>query len=409
MFSTFLALALSALSLPGTPVVFTQARGAEPPRLVLLGAGGQFRVVLQDFYSATDPEVSFDGSHIAFAAKRMQTERYQIFEMNADGSGVRQITHSDSDCRQPVYQSRIFTLDEPKPWDQVAYVSNGSLHSVKLDGSAHQQLTFTPSQDADPLILPDGRMIYASQSRLFGVNLDGTDYALFLDRAGRAPAVTTQREVVFVESNGRLAAVHLDRPQHTYRALTTAADGIFHSLSSLPDGQLLAARKTTGTYGLVRFNPKTKTSVPVFDSPEFDDTQAKAIAPRSLPDGRGSVVDESDPTGRLYCQSVFTTDQPKTISGASRVRLVTAAGALGEADLEDDGSFHLQIPANRAVKVQLLDAKGELLRSSNWIWVRNKENRGCIGCHEDPELSPENRAAKAVIRKATPMHMGAGR
>lgn len=400
-----LLLAFSALALPSAPIVFTQTRGAEPPRLALLSPAGQVRALSQGFHSATDPEVYFDGARILFAAKRTQSDPYQIFEMNADGTAVRQITHSSTDCRQPVYQSRIFTLDEPQPWDQVAYVSNGSLHSVKLDGSAHQQLTFTPSQDADPLILPDGRMIYASQSRLFGVNLDGTDYALFLDRAARNPAVTTNREVVFVQPNGSLAAVHLDRPLFTYRLLTSA--GVFHSPSALPDGQLLAARKTAATFGLVRFDPRTKIATPVFDSPEYDDTQPRLVAPRGLPDGRGSVVDESVPTAHLYCQSVFTSDQPKLAATAKRVRLVTASGTLGETDLEDDGSFKLQIPANRAVKVQLIDAKGELLRSSSWIWTRNKENRGCIGCHEDPELSPDNREAKAVVKKAVPMLTGA--
>jgi hypothetical protein len=405
MFS--LLLALAAPILPAAPIVFTQARGDHPPRLALLSPAGQVRVLSHGFHSATDPEVYFDGTRILFAAKRTQTDPYQIFEMNADGAAIRQITQSKTDCRQPVYQSRFFTLDEPKPWDQVAYVGNGSLHSVKLDGSAHQQLTFTPAQDADPLVLPDGRMIYASQSRIFGVNLDGTDYALFLDRAGRSPAVSANREVIFVEPDGRLAAVHLDRPLFTYRPLTTAAAGVFHSPSGLPDGQFLAARKTTATFGLVRFNPKTKTSTPVFDSPEFDDTQARLVAPRPLPDGRGSVVDQREPTAKLYCQSVFTSDQPKMANAARKVRLVTATRTLGEAELEDDGSFHLQIPANQAIKVQLLDARGELLRSSSWIWARNKENRGCIGCHEDPELSPDNREAKAVIRKAVPMHTGA--
>jgi hypothetical protein len=37
-------------------------------------------------------------------------------------------------------------------------------------------------------------------------------------------------------------------------------------------------------------------------------------------------------------------------------------------------------------------------RTCKWIWVRNKEPRGCIGCHEDGELTPENRMVKAVTR-----------
>ena len=36
------------------------------------------------------------------------------------------------------------------------------------------------------------------------------------------------------------------------------------------------------------------------------------------------------------------------------------------------------------------------LRTSAWIWAKNKENRGCIGCHEDGERTPDNVFAKAL-------------
>ena len=38
------------------------------------------------------------------------------------------------------------------------------------------------------------------------------------------------------------------------------------------------------------------------------------------------------------------------------------------------------------------------LRTCGWIWVKHREPRGCIGCHEDPELTPENRLVQAVQR-----------
>jgi hypothetical protein len=40
------------------------------------------------------------------------------------------------------------------------------------------------------------------------------------------------------------------------------------------------------------------------------------------------------------------------------------------------------------------------LRTSAWIWAKNKENRGCIGCHEDGELTPENAFATALGKPA---------
>jgi hypothetical protein len=69
---------------------------------------------------------------------------------------------------------------------------------------------------------------------------------------------------------------------------------------------------------------------------------------------------------------------------------------LGEFDIEADGSFHVQVPANIPVQVQTLDADGMALRTCAWIWVKNKAKRGCVGCHEDNEMSPENVFSDAV-------------
>ena len=43
------------------------------------------------------------------------------------------------------------------------------------------------------------------------------------------------------------------------------------------------------------------------------------------------------------------------------------------------------------VRHQTLDENGKILFGpSDWIWLRPFERRGCVGCHEDPELVPEN-------------------
>jgi hypothetical protein len=73
---------------------------------------------------------------------------------------------------------------------------------------------------------------------------------------------------------------------------------------------------------------------------------------------------------------------------------------LGEAAIEDDGSFHLLVPPNTPMQLQILDEDGIALRTSAWMWTKNKENRGCIGCHEDGELSPENVFPKALGKPA---------
>ena len=68
---------------------------------------------------------------------------------------------------------------------------------------------------------------------------------------------------------------------------------------------------------------------------------------------------------------------------------------LGEVPIEKDGSFNIEVPANTPIELQTLDADGLALRTCSWIWAKNHEPRGCIGCHEDGELTPENTFQKA--------------
>lgn len=378
----------------------------------MLLQSGAARVLSQGFFAAADPDVSWDGKRILFAGKKTAGEPWQIFEMTLATGAVRQITRGGTDCRQPAYQSRIFSLDISDPWPQAAFVCGGALHTAKLDGTLLQRITFTPWQDADPAMLPDGMMVFASaqgaRTQLMAVNLDGTDYSLFLPGERlREPAATLDGKLVFVEGNGTLAAVDLVRPLKTRRALTSPADGVFSTPSALPGGRLLVSWRPDekSPAGLYRFHPANKTKVPIYVKPGASATQAKAVLPRPEPDGRGSVVIEDAGWSRLYCLSVFTTDQPDRIrpGGQWRLRVFTGSPSsplkIGDLRIEDDGSFHLEAPPNTPLKLELVNGAGQVVRASSWMYARPKENRGCIGCHEDPELTPENREAKAIIRK----------
>jgi hypothetical protein len=325
-----------------------------------------------------------------------------------------------------VYQSRIFTLAVQEPWDQVVFSSGGSLWTMKLDGSGLERITWTPSDDSSPVVLPDGRVIYISRegrrAGLFGVNLDGTDYALFAApglKAPEAPTFTGTHRVVYAEG-GHLASVSMERPLHSRQTLTPPGSGVFEAPFGLPDGSVLAGRRAAaGAPSSIWRVDAQGGLTEIHADPEADLTQPVLLARRPLPDGRGSVVDSKDSTARLYCMSVYTGDEAAARlmprGAAKRLRVLEAVPAwktadplsdlaparlLGEIDLEADGSFQVQVPANTPMKVQVLDQAGFALRSSAWFYVRNKENRGCIGCHEDRELTPENRVPDALNKKA---------
>jgi hypothetical protein len=458
-----------------------RAAYGEGARIVVVHGDLSVRVLSNGFHGACDPEVSFDATRILFAGKRNATDNWNIYEMAIDGSNVRQITRGIGDCRSPGYQSTLYTIISTKPWYQLTFVSNAAgvmneygsavatnLYSCKLDGSAVRRLTFNLSDDMDPVIMSDGRLLLASWQRssldrgllgrvgLFGINIDGADYTQFAGDVGRRikhmPCTTTGGLVVFVEAArlpwdgaGCLSCVSVRRPLHSYRPITRESDGLFHSPSPLPDGRILVSRRPrdgTRTHAVYRLDPSNGKAEPVFDDPRYHDVQARLVHPRPEPDGRSSVVTEKDPHGKLYCLNVYNSDlrHPSWMPTASVSRLRVLEGVplkssnrdayvpaierlsgcvpgstvngipplvqrriLGEIDVAPDGSFNIEIPANTPIELQILDADGMALRSCGWIWAKNHEPRGCIGCHEDGELTPENWYRRALSRPSIPL------
>jgi len=417
--------------------------------------------------------VSFDGKSILFAGKKTASDPWCVFEMKADGTATRQITCGEAGARQPVYQSTIYTITPTsvEPWVQVAFVGenpgerneagvapNTSLWSCKTDGTALRRLTYNLSNDRDPAILPDGRMVYAGWLRspgreavyrvaLLGVNEDGTDYQAYAGDQGlrvkQMPAATATGLVVFVEADriegdgaGRLASVSQVRPLHSYRSLSAEGDGLFRAPSPLPDGRLLVAwRPALRTaeragftpasaaggsggaaqhppdevpYAIHRFDPATGAREKAFGETGWHSVQAKLLAPRPMPDARSSVVRDDDPEGKLYTIDVGIQAPGQALpkGAAKTLRVVEGVPAaadrpvvrrlLGEVPIAEDGSYQVQVPANTPVQLELLDASGAALRTSAWIWVRNHAAQGCVGCHEDPERTPPNRLMKAL-------------
>jgi Tol biopolymer transport system component len=458
-------------------IIVTQlpvAHLGEGARLIKVNPDFSTEILSHGFHSACDPEISFDASHILFAGKRTHTDNWTVFEMGIDGSNLRQVTNGEIPCRSPGYQSTLYTIVSPKPWQQLTFVGseNGALnlYSCKLDGSEVRRLTFNLSSNMDPFLMPDGRLLFASWRRsspyrellgrisLFGIGIDGTDYAAFSNDEGKRikhmPCITTKGLAVFIESDmlqwnsaGSVGCVRIRRPLHSYRQITRESDGLFHSPSPLPDGKILISKRSPDgmdTHGIYSLEPSTGQLELIFDSPSYHDIQAKIVYPRPEPDGRSSVVTEKDPNGKLYCLNVYISDfgrpewvPPKTIkrirvlegiSSADNIPSVhTSSGTeamkpscnrispqvqqriLGEIDVAEDGSFNIEIPANTPIKLQTLDADGMALRSCDWIWAKNHEPRGCIGCHEDGELTPENVLVAAVTRPSIKLTLPAER
>jgi hypothetical protein len=241
--------------------------------------------------------------------------------------------------------------------------------------------------------------------------------------------VTDDRRVVFVENDvltwdgaGSLASLSLRRNLRSYEPIAVRGGGLFHSPSPLPGGDLLLSRRPAtgdGNHAILRLHPDSGEVEPVHDDPDFHDMQARLVVTRDRPDGRSTVLSSDVSTGVLYGLNAHDSDLGAGwISPQEPLRLRVLEGLpaphpesrreppllhtrfLGEIDVERDGSFQLRVPANIPIQLQLVDADGLALRSCGWICVRNRENRGCIGCHEDGERTPENRFVAALSKPA---------
>jgi hypothetical protein len=409
-----------------------------------LSSGGAV-VLTPEFAGACDPDVSFDGETIVFAGRRDSEGSWQIWRMNADGSGKTQITRGPGQRVAPVFAGARFYLDDPQPTPQIIFAGNAhdpgsfSLYGTDLEGAALHRLTFNPRSDFSPAVLPTGRIVFSSWQRhgdrfepdgifaLLAVNIDGTDLMPFYgnheqprykDMAAVSPVGD---RVYFVESDrlswlggGDLAYVSWRRPLSSYRKLNGEDDGVgvFHSPTPLPDGGLLASYRhpvSDSVFAVYRLDPESGRRVEkVFEQAGWHSIDAHVLAPRRPVRGRSNWLRPGSTTGVFYCLNCYRTSlgeggdrsvaPPGTIK---HVRVIEGLPRriLGVAPVEEDGSFHIRVPAETPITFQLLDEDYIALRTQRaWTWVMGNENRGCIGCHEDRELSPPNRMVTAIAK-----------
>jgi hypothetical protein len=434
-----------------------------------LATSAQIVNLTSEFYAAADPDISFDGTCILFAGKKEETDRWQIWRMNNDGSDKTQITTSNSDCFMPVQAGNRFYLDDPQPTLQIIYAGTAhkwrnlrekwpvlSLYGTDPEGKNIHRLTFNLYSDFSPDVLPDGRILFTSWQEsqlgngyaLMGINNDGTDLlSYYEDHDSRLNKTMVHvsdnsQEVYFIESDysywlggGDIGSVSQQRPQHTYRKVSSASDGLYHSPCPTPDGGLLSSYRTRSgedVFSLYRIDPSSgEIQDLIYKEPKWHSIDAQILSAHPHVKGRSNWLIPGSVNGVFYCLNSYTTSLPdsKTIEFGSIKYLRVLEGLplseenlgsfvssektmnenmskspsriLGIAPVEKDGSFHIRVPAETPVTFQLLDENYlSVIKQDTWTWVIGNENRGCIGCHEDRELSPPNILVRAVTKPA---------
>lgn len=392
------------------------------------------KILTPGFYSACAPDISYDGRFMLFAGQQKKGDAWRIWELDLNSLKSRVITSPGGNCTDPVYlPGKRLTFSRMVENDSLK--AGESLYTGNLDGTDLSRITFDPaaffasSTLADGRILSAGRRIYpdTGAQKLMVMRPDGTKAELFYLPPQKGTICSRSREtgdgkVVFIESgkgtgdDGSLVSINYNRPLHTRINLSSDIPGNFLSVLPLRSGRYLVCYRKSGTdkYGLYEFDPEKRTlGKSIYESTDFNILDAvedkEHTRPRKLP----SEVDLHVKSGLLLCQNINVINPAgpgRAAVGvkAVKIEILGINRSLGTVNVEADGSFYIKPLADTPFRIRTLDENGKVINEPcSWIYLRPNERRGCVGCHEDMELTPENRIALAIKKQPVivPVHI----
>lgn len=182
--------------------------------------------------NARHPALSYDGKKILFSyCKQDKSDSYKqrffIYEIGVDGTGLRQITGIDSDPLLGKQERQTQIIEDFDPCYLpdggivftstrlqghvrcaygVRYCPTFCLYRMESDGSAIRPLSFGDIAEYDPEVLPDGRIIYTRWEYndrhdtwfhgLWTMRPDGTGVSHYYGNNSRSPCVITEAKPI---------------------------------------------------------------------------------------------------------------------------------------------------------------------------------------------------------------------
>lgn len=397
-------------------------------------SGGKAKVLTEGFYSAHSPVISYDGNSMLFTAKKNPDDPWQIWEMNLLDSKIRKIISFPENCIDPDYLPGgrlIFSKVTVKDTARTAR----NIFVCNLDGSDLRQITFSPNPFSSLKVLQDGRIL-AINRQMFPVQGDQAFFVLRpdgtkADRFYKGPdgsilrscgRETADNKIIFIESEknslekGNLISINYNRPLNSRIDLSSGLKGSFRSAFPLESGRILVSYRPVnkGRYSLYEFDSENMVpDNPIYADPDYDILEAVVVSEYKQPKKLPSEVDKGVKTGFLLCTDINFNNMMSSGTGsafpqAGKIEVLGIDSTMGIVNVEKDGSFYLKVIANTPFRIQTLDDNDNVLHGPcDWIWLRPNERRGCIGCHEDRELSPDNKMALSVKKPPVnvPVHI----
>ncbi len=193
-------------------------------------ATGATRVIVPEKKGRTirDPEVDWDGRRIVFAMRDGRPDDYHIYVVNADGTGLRQLTRekgvSDIDPAFLPDGDIVFASTRNPKYCMCNRHIMANLYRMEADGANIHQIGVSTLFEGHPSILPDGRVLYdrweyvdrnfGDAQGLWTCNPDGTRHAVWWGNNTTSPGGVINARAVGGDSTKAIAILGSchDRP-----------------------------------------------------------------------------------------------------------------------------------------------------------------------------------------------------
>ena len=176
-----------------------------------LAHGGAVRTLFETREGVVrDPDVHFTGRKVVFSMRANPADSYHLYELNADGSGLRQLTFAkDVDDLDPLYlpdDSIAFSSTrEPKYCGCNRHIM-ANLFVMDADGANIHQIGKSTLFEGHGSLMPDGRILYdrweyvdrdfGDTQALWTCNPDGTSHALYWGNNQATPGAVIEARLI---------------------------------------------------------------------------------------------------------------------------------------------------------------------------------------------------------------------
>ena len=409
--------------------------------------------------SIRDPIVHYDGEKILFSYRPGGTLFFHLYEINVDGTHLRQLTDGPFDDIEPTYTPEgriVFVSSRANRYVQCWMTQVAILYSCDADGQDIQLLSGNIEHDNTPWMLPNGQILYMRWEyvdrsqvdfhHLWTMNPDGTRQMVFYGNMhpgvvyiGAKP-IPNSEKIVASFSWGHGAAEHAGAigvidprmgPDYRDAAVVITSDSTFRDPWAFSETAFLAARRAQ----MVLVDGDGNEQV-IYELPEEYRQKSlwlhepRPLVPRERERIISSVIDPTKSTGQLLVMDVhqgrnmegvevgdiknllILETLPKPINFTGGMEPMTYGGSftlqriVGIVPVEPDGSANFELPATRAFFFVALDEHDRAVkRMQSFHTVMPGEVTTCIGCHEDrTEIStPFPRVTMASRRPPSPI------